>query len=974
MAKIFGFDLGIASIGWAATEISDTIDENQGFLGSKILGCGVRCFTAATNAADRRAARGMRRRLRHRALRMREIRALLRSANMIDIPEPKQNGHNNFYLNRDSDINIWQLRAVDAFQRKLTPRETGRILYHLAKHRGYDDITYPVGVAKTADTVAPDAKEEFKAIGCIADNLALLAQSGDSKTLCQILYAKAPKQMRNQKKIITKISAKGEVKTNEESSYTNSIPRSEIFREARMILAAQKTFGNDFTAVFDVWYPIASRQRKFNESGSPLYRSVASMRGACKLTGEPVAPKGAPSAQLFVALSTCSQNSLNPEQIELVLDTLYKKKTGLKYSDVRKLLKFDDDYRFKTLNYSRKYDKEQKNWIEPKISDVEKVSFGKPFSGYHTLLPFTDDIDLMDKIYEILATEKTPDYIKQAVSAYLPEHADAISQLSTSEFLNLSLSALQKLIPEMRVGKTYAQACKVNKWDHRSTGDSFIDMSDDVADGMLRQIDWSVLGKRLTSPVARRTLSQLRRVYNAMVYRYGAPDKIHLEIGRELKKSPKELAQLQKENERNRAANEAAHQEHGKNAKKYKLYMEQHCQCPYCGASIDANNWDAYEIDHILPYSRSFDNSQSNKVLVCRICNQSKGSKTPYEYLDQTKFYEMTMRARGYHNMAKFRKLTNTDLPSSSGEQNDFIARNANDNATIARFAAQYLTQGIKWPTTNNNKMRVLVRTGALTDYLRHQWGLSKNREESDKHHAQDAIVIACATQDMVRYLSTLSGKFENKTRLIGENGEAWYVSLKKAIQSPWPTFRNDVLTALEEITVSRPPRCNATGSAHNETIYINPKSYRTKKGKNKMGAKGSMKIRFGNAVRGDMFRFDIWRMNTGKYTCVPIFVSDVVSRDDTKFMVPNAEFVCTLHKDDYIKIKTRAGEEFEGYITQMDHGRNFVLYHQDNKNRPVITKSIGSCADIQKYVITVLGNIKTVKLPEVRTPVVNKK
>ena len=974
MAKIFGFDLGVASIGWAAIEMSDTIDEGQGFVGSKILGCGVRCFTAATNAADRRVARGMRRRLRHRALRMHQIRALLRSANLIDIPEPKKNGHNNFYLNRDTDTNIWRLRAVDAFQRKLTPRETGRILYHMAKHRGYDDITYPVGVTKPADADSPDTKEELKAIGCIADNFALLRQSGKDKTMCQVLYLKNPAQMRNKKKTITKISAKGEAKTSEESTYTNSIPRSEIFREARMILAAQKTFGNDFTAVFDVWYPIASRQRKFNESDSPLYRSVASMRGVCKFTGEPVAPKESPSAQLFVALSTCSQNGLIPDQIELVLAALYKKKTGLKYSDVRKLLKLDDDYRFKTLNYSRKYDKEQKNWIEPKISDVEKVSFGKPFSGYHTLLPFTDNIDLMDKIYEILATEKTPDYIKRALSAYLPEHADVISQLSTSGFLNLSLSALQKLIPEMRGGKTYAQACEVNNWDHRSTGDSFIDMSDDVANGMLHQIDWSVLGKRLTSPVARRTLSQLRRVYNAMVYRYGAPDKIHLEIGRELKKSPKELAQLQKENERNRVANEAAHQEHGKNAKKYKLYMEQDCKCPYCGASIDANNWDAYEIDHILPYSRSLDNSQSNKVLVCRTCNQSKGSKTPYEYLDQTQFYEMTVRARSYHNMTKFKKLTNMDLPPSNDEQNGFIARNANDNATIARFATQYLTQGIKWPQPNDNKLRVLVRTGALTDYLRHQWGLSKNREESDKHHAQDAIVIACATQDMVRYLSTLSGKFENKTRLIGENGEAWYASLKKSIQSPWPKFRDSVVAALDEITVSRPPRCNATGSAHNETIYINPKSYRTKKGKNKMGAKGSMKIRFGNAVRGDMFRFDIWQTHTGKYACVPIFVSDTVSGDETKFIVPDAEFVCTLHKDDYIKIKTRADEEYEGYITQLKDGDTFKLYRHDSKNVKVVQKAVAQCAEIKKCFVTTLGNVKVVKLPEKRMPVVNKK
>ena len=134
------------------------------------------------------------------------------------------------------------------------------------------------------------------------------------------------------------------------------------------------------------------------------------------------------------------------------------------------------------------------------------------------------------------------------------------------------------------------------------------------------------------------------------------------------------------------------------------------------------------------------------------------------------------------------------------------------------------------------------------------------------------------------------------------------------------------------------------------------------------------MEIRFGNVERGDMFRFDLWRTALGKYVCMPIFVADTVSHDETKFLVPDAEFICTLHKDDYVKIKTRKGEEYEGYITQMDHGTNLILYRQDNKSIQLVKKSVGMCADIRKCVVTTLGGIKTVKLPEKRMPVANKK
>lgn len=999
MSLIFGFDLGIASIGWAAVKMSDptasttdaTAPDNRPV--GEILGAGVRCFDQAKNATDRRMARSARRRIRHRAQRMRDIRKILRDFNLIDIPEPKSNGQNNFYLNRDTDINIWQLRAVDAFARKLTPRETGRILYHLAKHRGYDDITYPVPTGAVSEK--PDdaeSKEELKAIGAIKDNFAKLQRENPDQTMCQMLYATEYAQMRNGRKSVAKIAKDGTQKTEVQSSYSNSIPRSEIKREAEMILHAQCDFGNNFSDVFKEWWTVASRQRKFNESASPLAKSIEEMRGKCPFTNEPVAPKESPTAQMFVALTKCRQNDFTVEETKKVIDELYKKKTGLKYADVRELLKWDDDRRFKTLNYSRTYDKENKVWIEPDIKKIEGQKF-YAFTGWHKLAKYTTDIAIMDKIFDIIATQKTPENIERAVSEILPEHAAAIAQITSSEFIKLSIAALQKIIPEMEKGKKYNEAVAAGlNQDFRAQDVSYINRNDGAPVGCLHQINWALLGNHITSPVARRTLAQLRKVYNAMVRRFGAPDKIHLEIGRELKNSPDDIARMNREQERNRQATEDARKEYGKNYFKYKLYMEQGGKCPYCGATLVAGDWDAYEIDHILPYSRSLDNSQSNKVLVCHECNQRKGSRTPYEFLTSEQFFDMTVRARAMHNPAKFKKLTNTDLPQNNDEQNGFIERNGVDNAIIARFATEYLEYGIDWPESDDIKKRVLVRTGSLTDWLRHQWGLVKNRDESDRHHAQDAIVIACATQGMVKYLSTLSARFENKYALIKKYGQAWYKVLKISIQEPWDGFRTDVISRLDDIIVSRPPRCNATGAAHDETIYADPKSYRSKRGLNKNRDKGSLEIRHGRAVRGNMFRFDIWRNARGKYVCVPIFVTDTKGKDDNAFKIPDGEFICSLHKDDYVRIST-SDQVIEGYISQLkevvQQNKKYwylLLYTHDNKKNIVckdgktkavsviVSANVSNSLNIEKFAVSLLGAPKPIKLPERRTPVVKRK
>ncbi|MDE5615674.1 MAG: hypothetical protein K2I81_02475 [Alphaproteobacteria bacterium] len=267
-------------------------------------------------------------------------------------------------------------------------------------------------------------------------------------------------------------------------------------------------------------------------------------------------------------------------------------------------------------------------------------------------------------------------------------------------------------------------------------------------------------------------------------------------------------------------------------------------------------------------------------------------------------------------------KVSNLLNKNFEASEDDFRQRNANDNAYAARYVRQILNTAFP-------DLRVDVRAGALTHYLRGQWGLEKSRTESDRHHAQDAIVIACATPGMVRYLSTISGLFENKRN---EKGKPWWDSLKQNIREPWDGFRADVLRSVDDVFVSRTVRGKATGSAHKDTIN-SPKSN-----------KGSMILPRGRADKDNMFRMDIFKKD-GKYVVVPIFVADTVDKNRQDIFYPQPakaqqpaviddtyEFVMTLHKDDYIKITTADDKVYEGYIVQcnMPAGQ-FIIRSADN-------------------------------------------
>ncbi len=206
-------------------------------------------------------------------------------------------------------------------------------------------------------------------------------------------------------------------------------------------------------------------------------------------------------------------------------------------------------------------------------------------------------------------------------------------------------------------------------------------------------------------------------------------------------------------------------------------------------------------MDHILPYSKSLDDSLMNKALCFRTQNDEKGQRTVYEWLAETKpakYEEILQRAARLPIEIRNRKRAKFSQKTCELEQ--FINRQLTDTAYITILVTEYIrTLGVD----------VLGSKGQLTAEQRYDWGLntilrddgrnSKNREDH-RHHAIDAIVIALTNRSRLQQLAR---------RMPDE-----------ALPPPWQTFREDVERIIDTINVSHRASRKVSGALHEETTY----------------------------------------------------------------------------------------------------------------------------------------------------------
>jgi len=772
---ILGLDIGITSVGWAMVEIDE--EENP----IRLIDLGVRVFeraevpkTGDSLAAARRLARSVRRLTRRRAHRLLRARRLLKREGVLQAADFDENG-----LVKSLPNIPWQLRAA-ALDRKLTPLEWSAVLLHLIKHRGY--LSQRKNEGETAD------KELGALLKGVADNAHAL-QTGDFRTPAELALNKFEKES-------------GHIR-NQRGDYSHTFSREDLQAELNLLFEKQKEFGNPHVSdgLKEGIETLLMAQRPALSGDA-----VQKMLGYC--TFEPTEPKAAKNtytAERFIWLTKLnnlrileqgSERPLTDIERAILINQPYKKK--LTYAQARKLLDLDDTAFFKGLRYGK---------------DNAEASTLMEMKAYHAISRALEKEGLKDKKSPLNLSPELQDEIGTAFSLFKtdeditgrlkdrvpPEILEALlKHINFDKFVQISLKALRRIVPLMEQGKRYDEACAEIYGDHygKKNTEEKIYLPPIPAD-------------EIRNPVVLRALSQARKVINAVVRRYGSPARIHIETAREVGKSFKDRKEIEKRQEENRKDREKAAakfreyfpnfvgEPKSKDILKLRLYEQQHGKCLYSGKEINLgrlNEKGYVEIDHALPFSRTWDDSFNNKVLVLGSENQNKSNQTPYEYFNGKDNSREWQEFKARVETSRFPRSKKQRILLQKFDEDGFKERNLNDTRYVNRFLCQFVADHMR--LTGKGKRRVFASNGQITNLLRGFWGLRKVRAENDRHHALDAVVVGCSTVAMQQKITHFvhhkeMNAFDGKT-IDKETGEVLHQ--KAHFPQPWEFFAQEVM------------------------------------------------------------------------------------------------------------------------------------------------------------------------------------
>jgi len=883
-----GLDIGIASVGWCV------LGENR------IIDLGVRAFDKAETAKEgdslnlvRRTARLMRHRLRHRAWRLTKLSRLLKRHGLIDDTSYFQPQH-------PFPHSIWTLRA-EGLDRLLVTEEWARVIYHLCKHRGFHWVSR--AEKKKAEA---DGKSEGGKVKEALDGTAKLMRERGYRSPAEMVLAEFPKAQRNK-----------------QGDYSKALARTLLGDELALLFSRQREFGNHYAgATLEVaLLGIGDHKSGLFWAQKPALggTDLLKMLGKCTFEKDEYrAPKASFTAERHVWLTRLnnlrivldgSTRPLNEQERQLALPLPYQQAGDFTYKQLRSALvkagRLPESFRFAGLLYPSEKQKAEDKAKDPesavlvKLPALQEMRLTLKTAGLETEwqgmagAAMGGRPELLDQLAWVLSVFKDDDeVIGELRKLTLPggeKMIDALLEIRFDRFHALSLKALRKIVPLMEAGLRYDEAvAKIPEYGHHS-------QLREPGEGQHKYLPPLYAGRdkkgRMVfsedmdiprNPVVLRALNQSRKVVNAVIRKYGAPREVHIEMARDLSRPLDERREITKEQDEYRKRNEKDKVEFaqqfgiigapkGGDFEKWRLYREQQGKCAYSIEPIDIERLlkaGYVEIDHALPYSRSFDDSKNNKVLVLAKENRDKGNRTPYEYLNGTSdsarwinFVAFVESTKAYR-LAKRSRLLRKDFGEKEAE--DFRERNLNDTRYICRFFKNYVERTLQLAEDSEAK-RCVVVSGQLTAFLRARWGLIKVRGDSDRHHALDAAVVAACSHGMVKRLSDYARRKElEKVRegfVDAETGEivspAMFQQLRQHFPEPWPHFREELearlkiddlsllrtqlqglgtysaetLDALRPLFVSRAPQRRNSGAAHKDTIYGQPERLKAQGG-----------------------------------------------------------------------------------------------------------------------------------------------
>jgi CRISPR-associated endonuclease Csn1 len=888
-----GLDIGIASVGWAVLSKTRMVD------------IGVRCFDKAETAKEgeslnlaRRQARLLRRRLYRRSWRLTKLGRMLKQEGLIDNAA--------FFKQQPSaSISTWQLRA-EGLERLLSAQEWARVIYHLCKHRGFHWASKAQEVQAEGDAKGEGGRVK-KGLADTAEKMA----AKEYRSAAEMVLAEFPHAQRNKR-----------------GEYDKALSRVLLDQEFALLFEEQRRLGSPYASAEFEQRVRGNGDRKsglfWNQKPALAGDDLLKMLGHCTFEkSEFRAPKASFTAERHVWLTRLNNlrvvvdgasRPLSQQERTVALLLPYQTEQ-FKYKTLKTALvkagHIPDSARFGGLAYPSEAQKEAGKTKDPEDQLVVKLP------AWHDLRKALSKAGLqdawqqisvaaldgqpgwLDSIGWVLSVYKDDAEVERELAALELPQAQAVLPvllgLRFDKFHALSLKALRQIVPHMERGLRYDEAvAQIPAYGHHSqrvvlgTGTrrylpSFYKDERSKQGSMVFRDDIDVP----RNPVVLRALNQARKVVNAIIKKHGSLSAVHIEMARDLSRpldERREVKKLQEEfKDRNDKARESFEADHGYRPKgivfeKWMLYREQHGKCAYSmeGLDIDRvlNDANYAQIDHALPYSRSYDDSKNNKVLVLTRENQNKGNRTAYEYLtsfaggedgDRWRNYAAWVNSNKSYRMAKRNRLLRKNY--GPDEASGFKDRNLNDTRYICKFFKNYVEEHLQLaPRADGNaNKRCVVVNGQLTAFLRARWGLSKVRSESDRHHALDAAVVAACSHGMVKALADYARNKEVAYLREGfpdpETGEIINPEAHARgvhhFPEPWAHFRHELqvrlysddLQALREdlqrlgtyseqdllgvrtLFVSRAPQRRNDGAVHKETIYAQPEALRKQGG-----------------------------------------------------------------------------------------------------------------------------------------------
>ena len=664
-----------------------------------------------------------------------------------------------------------------ALDRVLEKHELGRILYHLAQRRGY---------LSNRKQELKDQETTGKVKGGINDLKKAIQDSG-ARTLGEYFSMVDPETERIR------------------SRYTE---RSMFQEEFRAICKAQRKHISE--ELEEELYNAIFFQRKL--------KSCKGLIGKCRIYPERSRCSFARNeAQLFRIYTTV--NNLRIEK-----NGVFRSLTEDERSKIIELL----------CSYSPIFNKNGKVALSKlqktaglakgekfNLGDGEKEIYGNELNVI-LYRAFGDKAETMEpsereKFFNDLSSTERNDVLLKRLTGYWnlsQEKAEEISGIGLpDDYCAYSLKALQEMLVDLQSGVSLSDWLKNN--NHTPV--------------IYQEFDklplFDECGIELRNPIVHRVLTELRRVVNGIVERYGKPDRIHVELARDLKATNKErelmtIRNRMREKEREkivqRIAQEAGLEKVSRNDI-LKVMLADECDftCPYSGKHFSMTellHGGLVHIEHIIPYSVSFDDSFANKTLCLGALNSQKNNRTPYEAFGDTQDYqEMLERVKHFKGDFAERKLELFKLKKVEPEE--FMERNLNDTRYASKLAMQYLAMLYGGVVDKNGKRRIFAVAGGCTAIVRRAWGGNFLLGEGEKvrsdhrHHAIDAMTIALTTSRMVQKVANMSTEFRKKFR----------DSTKSFIDNK---FFDQAMSMLEQCTVSHHFVNKMRGALHKETIY----------------------------------------------------------------------------------------------------------------------------------------------------------